>query len=214
MEWRSATKRINSCNCADFKTNRLGTCKHIESVKKYLSQIRDLNDGKSKNSRVEIFIDEANSRELRISYPEDGLLLPADIEAEIDDCLRKLTIGSSSAMGVLNKIAQQNSELVRVSERLTSWNEAKLLARRKIEARDRYAEGLKSGKYSLNILKHELLPYQIEGVLHLAFGERVLLADEMGLGKTVQAIGACALLKEHRGIERVLVVSPASLKSE
>ena len=42
----------------------------------------------------------------------------------------------------------------------------------------------------------------------------MLLADDMGLGKTVQAIAACALLRELRGIERVLVVSPASLKSE
>ena len=36
----------------------------------------------------------------------------------------------------------------------------------------------------------------------------------MGLGKTVQAIAASALLRELRGIERVLVVSPASLKAE
>ena len=45
-------------------------------------------------------------------------------------------------------------------------------------------------------------------------GERALLADEMGLGKTVQAIAACALLRPMRGIERVLVVCPASLKGE
>ena len=38
------------------------------------------------------------------------------------------------------------------------------------------------------------LPYQREGMLHLAFTERALLADEMGLGKTIQAIAACALL--------------------
>ena len=36
----------------------------------------------------------------------------------------------------------------------------------------------------------------------------------MGLGKTVQAIAACALLRRLRGIERVLVVSPASVKAE
>ena len=51
-------------------------------------------------------------------------------------------------------------------------------------------------------------------MLHLAFGERALLADEMGLGKTVQAIAACELLAPPRGIERVLVVCPASLKAE
>ena len=59
-----------------------------------------------------------------------------------------------------------------------------------------------------------LYPYQQEGMLHLAFTERALLADEMGLGKTVQAIAACELLRRLRGIERVLVVCPASLKGE
>ena len=70
-----------------------------------------------------------------------------------------------------------------------------MLKRRKVEARNRYAKRLKSKKISVDILKHELLPYQVDGVLHLAFGERVMLADETGLGKTVQAIAACALLK-------------------
>ena len=51
-------------------------------------------------------------------------------------------------------------------------------------------------------------------MLHLAFGERALLADEMGLGKTVQAIAACELLARRKGIARVLVVCPASLKAE
>ena len=59
-----------------------------------------------------------------------------------------------------------------------------------------------------------LFPYQREGMLHLAFKERALLADEMGLGKTIQAIAACALLHRLGKAERVLVVTPASLKTE
>ncbi len=50
--------------------------------------------------------------------------------------------------------------------------------------------------------------------MHLAFGERALLADEMELGKTIQAIAAWELLARRNGIERVLVVCPASLKAE
>ncbi len=214
VEWRSAVKRINSCQCADFLTNRLGTCKHIESVNVFLSKNRHLDYRKSKNPRFEIFINETNSRALQITSPDDGMILPANLEAQVDDCVRKLKGTSSSSLGVLHKIAERNPDLIRVSRRLSSWNEAKLLARRKIDARNRFEAGLESGQHSLDMLKHQLLPYQIDGVLHLAFGERALLADEMGLGKTVQAIGACALLKQHRGIERVLVVSPASLKSE
>jgi SNF2 family DNA or RNA helicase len=50
--------------------------------------------------------------------------------------------------------------------------------------------------------------------LHLAFTERALLADEMGLGKTIQAIAACSLLHRLGQAVRVLVVTPASLKTE
>jgi len=40
----------------------------------------------------------------------------------------------------------------------------------------------------------------------------VVLADDMGLGKTVQALAAAELLRRRKGIERVLVVAPASVK--
>ena len=59
-----------------------------------------------------------------------------------------------------------------------------------------------------------LYPYQRDGMLHLAFNERALLADEMGLGKTIQAIAACALLHRLGKASHVLVVAPASLKTE
>ncbi len=50
--------------------------------------------------------------------------------------------------------------------------------------------------------------------MHLAFKERALLADDMGLGKTCQANAACELLRRTTGVKRVLIVCPASLKSE
>jgi SNF2 family DNA or RNA helicase len=81
-------------------------------------------------------------------------------------------------------------------------------------AREQFVSEVEAGRATYDVLHHPLYPYQREGMLHLAFGERALLADEMGLGKTIQAIAACALLQRLRGIERVLVISPASLKGE
>lgn len=54
-----------------------------------------------------------------------------------------------------------------------------------------------------------LYPFQKEGVDWLAKRAKVILGDEMGLGKTVQIIG---LINRCIGIEKVLVVCPASLK--
>jgi SNF2 family DNA or RNA helicase len=67
-------------------------------------------------------------------------------------------------------------------------------------------------------LNADLRPYQRAGFQWLRFLRDMdlngVLADDMGLGKTVQAIAACELLRRRRGIKRVLVVSPASLKAE
>src|ERR1019366_10565209 len=57
-----------------------------------------------------------------------------------------------------------------------------------------------------------LLPYQELGAIFAACRGRVVLADDMGLGKTVQALAAAELLRRRRGIQRVLVVAPASVK--
>ena len=57
-----------------------------------------------------------------------------------------------------------------------------------------------------------LYPYQMRGALFAAYRGRCILGDDMGLGKTVQTMAAVELLAKERGIERVLVVAPASVK--
>jgi SNF2 family DNA or RNA helicase len=62
------------------------------------------------------------------------------------------------------------------------------------------------------VLKTKLLPYQARGAIFAACRGRVVLADDMGLGKTVQALAAAEMLRRRRGIARVLVIAPASVK--
>ena len=64
------------------------------------------------------------------------------------------------------------------------------------------------------LLLTELLPYQLDGIAFAAGRGRAVLADEMGLGKTIQGVGVAELLARQAGIERVLIVCPASLKSQ
>ena len=63
-------------------------------------------------------------------------------------------------------------------------------------------------------MKVELLPYQLEGIAFAAGVGRAILADDMGLGKTIQGVGVAEILAREAGIGRVLVVCPASLKSQ
>jgi superfamily II DNA or RNA helicase len=82
------------------------------------------------------------------------------------------------------------------------------------QVRNKVALKLREDAGKTTFLRFPLYDYQIDGMLHLAFSGRAMLADEMGLGKTVQAIAAAAVMREYFGVKRVLVVSPASLKTE
>jgi len=62
------------------------------------------------------------------------------------------------------------------------------------------------------LLKTSLLSYQVRGAIFAACRGRVILPDDMGLGKTVQALAATEFLRRSRGIQRVLIVAPASVK--
>ena len=64
------------------------------------------------------------------------------------------------------------------------------------------------------LLEVELLPYQLDGVAFAAGVGRAVLADDMGLGKTIQGIGVAELLSRHAPVSKVLVICPASLKSQ
>jgi SNF2 family DNA or RNA helicase len=62
------------------------------------------------------------------------------------------------------------------------------------------------------VLKTELYPYQCEGALFALNAGRCLLADDMGLGKTIQALTTAELMARLFGIQKVLIISPTSLK--
>jgi len=234
VEIRSLGEHLNTCSCPDHRINGLGTCKHVEAVLRRLAEEgfdREVGDGSGSPAqpggpgsragrRVEIFLDRsATAPRVRVLRPPgrpskkveellgpffgaDGTLL-APPEAVVPALARRLEAAP-----------RRVRERVRLSAELPPWaqEEARRAARR--SARERFEADVEAGKRSLDLLRHRLYPYQEEGALHLAFAERALLGDEMGLGKTVQAIAACELLRRLRGIERVLVVSPVSLKAE
>jgi SNF2 family DNA or RNA helicase len=63
-----------------------------------------------------------------------------------------------------------------------------------------------------NLLKFPLYDYQLRGAIFAACRGRSVIGDDMGLGKTVMTLAAVELLARLRGIGKVLVVAPASVK--
>src|SRR5208283_4424930 len=114
----------------------------------------------------------------------------------------------------LKQIGADAAPGLRLSQELGPWLEQRRQVVERRQLRRDYELKVQSGEWPVQETTVPLFPYQREGMLHLAFTERALLADEMGLGKTIQAIAACALLHRLGQARRVLVVTPASLKTE
>lgn len=73
VEIRSLSEHINSCDCPDYRSNRLGTCKHIEHVLFRLKKtgVRLFKQANLVgNTNVEIFLDACNSM-IRVLWPKE-----------------------------------------------------------------------------------------------------------------------------------------------
>lgn len=214
VEIRDLRQRQFGCDCVDFRINGLGTCKHVEAVLLHLeARFRRLlaaarNSG---STRLDVLpepaadtlrlvgMSAARPRVLKEWFRDDGLLrqgLPED------------------ALTALRELCQDGLPQLRISQEVAPWLENRRRVAQRQQLRRDYELKVQSGEWPAHETKVPLFPYQREGMLHLAFTERALLADEMGLGKTIQAIAACALLSRLGQAQRVLVVTPASLKTE
>ncbi|HEY5910294.1 MAG TPA: DEAD/DEAH box helicase [Verrucomicrobiae bacterium] len=214
VEIRNVGDRQFSCECVDFRINGLGTCKHVEAVLLYLqARFRRLFEqgARKGTTRLDIVPDPARNT-LRLLnghgsmppllqdwFDHDGFLKPDRPEEAVE---------------FLTRVAGSDLPHLRLSQEVGPWLEARKQAGERKRLRREYELKAQSGEWPAHETKVTLFPYQREGMLHLAFTERALLADEMGLGKTIQAIAACALLHRLGKARRILVVTPASLKTE
>jgi len=222
VEIRSLAEPINACSCPDHAVNRLGTCKHIEAVlhklakgKKRLFQTAAVTD----SPQVEIFLDRRDEK-IKVRWPQrsrPGSRLHRLVDPFFSTDGSLLDDATVAFPVLRRKIAEAPKALrgkVRISQQLEPWLERLMQQAGRDKARRTFDKDVASGKRAPDVVNVPLYPYQQEGMRHLVFTERALLADEMGLGKTVQAIAASELLRRLRGVQRVLVISPASLKAE
>lgn len=210
---RSSTTGPNFCTCLDFKTNMLGTCKHIEAVLYHLSKDKKLapllaDDYRPSYSSLFLKYGAVRQVMLRIgtkstakyetlalAYCDDQYHLLPDSFGRIDRFLEEARRVSSDF-----RCYQDAIDFI-IAARDNHTRRATIS--RKITRRHRYFDRL---------LKVPLYPFQKEGILFAARAGRSLIADDMGLGKTIQAIGAAELLQKEFGINRALIVCPTSLK--
>ncbi len=205
----------NYCSCPDFARNTLGTCKHIEAL---LGRLRarhkkSLDASRYRRTRASLSLEYGESLRVRLRLPERPSAALSALAAKYFDSAGLWHGGSYAGFPRLLE------ELRRVDDTAVVYSDVVEF----IDRENELADGLATERRMLRqlaagglppdgLLKAPLIPYQMRGALFAACRGRVVLADDMGLGKTVQAIAAAEQLRRWRGLERVLVVAPASVK--
>ena len=212
----------NQCNCPDFRTNDLGTCKHIEFVLAALERKRGAKAALKRGYRPpysELFLQPGNPRSLRLS---PGSELPEALRDRISEFFRierdrdgeRYLLDAERVADMeyfVSSCAKFGHEL-RIDEaaleHLAGLRDAE--RRREILAQA-FPQGAASPALA-KLVKVPLYAYQAEGALFAVTAGRALIGDDMGLGKTIQAITAAEIFARYFGVRRVLVICPTSLK--
>ena len=213
---RSSDNTRNFCDCFDFKTNRLGTCKHIEAVLNHLRskpRTAALLGQKYEPEYSSVFLDYRGERKIRLRIGTEKSEAFANFR-------NKYFSGNGENVLLPEKFSEFNiirNEAMEISSGFRCYPDALDFI---LDYRDRQDREERIGnKYGSNdntslnsLLRAKLYPFQQEGIRFAGSAGRCLLADDMGLGKTIQGLGVAELLKKEYGIGKVLIICPTSLK--
>ncbi len=201
---------VAACTCTDFQVNGLGTCKHVEGLLRWLRRdLKMMADAETQGSpRIDLVPDIVTGR---LFVERNFDCLPATLRPFFDASgIAGAHFSTDEILVAVDKVGR----MVRVSQEVAPWLARCVREQERFQLRREYEQHVRAGRYPLQETKLSLLPYQREGMLHLAFTERALLADEIGLGKPAQAIAAAALLARLGKVRHVLVLVPAAHKRE
>ncbi|HEX4144741.1 MAG TPA: DEAD/DEAH box helicase [Pirellulales bacterium] len=200
------------CSCPDFRTNTLGTCKHV---------LRVLAGAKRRfTSRQLARPFRPASLALHLRYGDEvtlRLLVPDRLDEEAAKIVAPLL---DRPIDDLHDLLKRVARLRRLEHELTIYPDAEEFIQQRMSQdrlhgttgeirRDPAEHPLRT-----TLLKLPLLPYQLDGIAFAAGAGRAILADDMGLGKTIQGVGVAELLAREMEIGKVLIICPASLKSQ
>ena len=207
----------NYCTCADFATNALGTCKHVEFV---LGRLERQRGGLATLKRgfapahSEVVLQYGAKRDVRF---RPGSKCPKALTAlaakyfDPSQALRPHAFAKFESF--LSEAAAIKHDLRCYDDVLGFVAEVRDRDRRERRIAHAFPRGVRDLAFR-TLVRGDLYDYQREGALFAARAGRCLIGDEMGLGKTIQAIAAAEIMARQLGVERVIVICPTSLKHQ
>lgn len=200
------------CSCPDFRTNTLGTCKHVLHV---LNKVKRRFEPRQLRK-----VYKPNRLALHLRYDGDVTLWLSAPERLDERVARIVNPLRDKAIEDLHDLMQRLTKLQQLEQDVVVFPDAEEFIQQRLfveRMSQKMAEIRRApAKHPLrnSLLKIPLLPYQLDGIAFAASAGRSVLADDMGLGKTIQAVGTAEMLAREAEIKKVLVVCPASLKSQ
>lgn len=203
------------CSCPDFRKNTLGLCKHTLQVSRKVRRRfpKEVCQTPWVPDRFTVSVTYGKDLSLRLEGPDRGRKKAAAMT-------RPFLGKETSSPSRMHRLLKTVRELERLGEQVTIFPDAEEFIARELDREGvvRRMEAIREDPANhplrTSLLKVPLLPYQLDGIAFAAGAGRAILADDMGLGKTIQGIGVAEILARQAGISRVLVVCPASLKSQ
>ncbi len=205
--YRGEFSEWNYCSCLDFKTSRLGTCKHIEAVKNYLTNDKRERVHYEIPSYTSVYVSYRGERCVKIRIGSDNKEAYEQLAKDYFDDNRMLKEDAYARFGTFYARAREISDTFKCYKDAIDF----IVDVREKQTRRKIVEGY-DDKGINGLLKADLYPYQREGIRFAAKAGKAIIADEMGLGKTIQAIGTAELLRKEGLVESVLILCPTSLK--
>ena len=201
---------LNACSCMDFRTSRLGTCKHLEAVKSWISERKSRKIHRPDRALTMLYMDYSEEPCVKVRYGREDT-------KKLQDIFGPLTRDGSFNRHTRLRLSDAIRQAFHVSPYFRCRQDV-------LEYADHLSDNLMRNVHLDDVFKHHqwwkdifvkgVTPYvyQRDGIEFAARHGRCILADEMGLGKTLQAIGTAELLYREGYISSVLIVCPTSLK--
>ncbi len=205
---RSEDNKLNYCSCFDFKTNQLGTCKHIEAVWAKIKKkrgIKPLIKEVPAISYTSMFISYAGMQKVKLRIGTENA-------KQFKEWAKKYFTGNYTLLPQsYDKIDVLLQEAQAIHPTFRCYDDA---LQRILEVREKHKRQQLAENEDIleDVVAAKLFPYQQKGVLFAFKAGRAILADEMGLGKTLQAIAWAMLMRKETNTEKAVIVCPTSLK--
>ncbi len=205
--YRGARSPWNYCSCMDFKTSRLGTCKHIEALKMWLGGQKNYRVHRELPPYTSVYLSYTNGRQVRIRIGEEHR---DEYETLARQYFDKDGILNEQGMAHYDRLLMEGR---RISDSFRFYDDAVdfIVQQRELQFREQLLRNYSDHDLD-QLLSVALYLYQHEGVRFAFKRGKSIIADEMGLGKTIQAIAVAELLRKEHLISSALIVCPTSLK--